>query len=166
MLPNALSPLRIIFKLWNKEGSLYPMELCYLHGKICCLGYVLCLRTTLKPTNESRVRVYTSHRLPNPHWPSPSPHWTWTCSHPSRIPGPTDIVQLQSVDDDWPRLTTVLPFCECHCVRMWYWRQSSCDPEDKTFAGQLTSLSYQVNVPGITLCSDFLLGKLKHAFLY
>ena len=34
-------------------------------------------------------------------------------------------------------------------------------------AGQLTSLSYQVNVAGITLWPDFLLGKvITQAFIY
>ena len=58
-------------------------------------------------------------------------------------------------------------FLSLSVTQMWYWVQSPCDLEEekaKTVAGQLTSLIYWINFPGISQYPDILWHKIIHIF--
>lgn len=58
-------------------------------------------------------------------------------------------------------------FLSLNVTQMWYWVQSPCDLEKekaKTVAGQLTSLIYWINFPGISQYPDILWNKIIHVF--
>lgn len=62
-------PKGIIFKVRNNEDSLHPMELRHLDRKYLSSGVRPGPSDYSETISESHVNVYTTHRLPTPHWP-------------------------------------------------------------------------------------------------